>query len=143
MKLPRYLIARLPADIRPPRKSKYGVGPPEERTYNGVTYDSIAEALRARDLDWLVRSGEVESVDRQVTFQLGPDCTYRADFVVHHSSTRFHVEEVKGFETRDFHRVRRLWKKYGRGRLVIMTRQGKGWSKEILTGGMDEYTSQD
>lgn len=149
MKLPRNPYPRLPARLRPKPHNKYGVSPPAERTLDGILYASKAEAWRARDLNIMVEEGKIQSWDRQVRFQLGPDFTYRADFVVHHTSTKCKAEDVKGVETSDFRRVRRLWKKYGVCPLVILTRVGRftplgtqEWDEEEVEGGMDATKNQ-
>ena len=90
------------------------VSPKEKRTYNYVVYHSIAERKRAQELDFLVAS-EDELCDwfRQVPFQLGPDTSWRADFVCVDLGGAIWVEDVKEFETPASRRIKRLWKKYG------------------------------
>ena len=102
-----------------------------DRTRRGVEYDSKAEADRADELDLLLRTGNIIEVREQVTFQLGPDTTYRADFVIT-DAKGVCAEDVKGYPSRDFQRTIRLWKKYGTMPLRIMTRVGKKWSIEWI-----------
>lgn len=107
------------AEDAEPKPNKYHAQP---AIYDGVRYDSKAEARRAAELDALVFSGAVAWWLRQVKFRLGPDATYRADFVVavrtgyydeHGEPVVVHAEDVKGVETAAFRKVRRLWAKYG------------------------------
>jgi len=96
--------------------------PPEKRTYRDVVYASIAEMKRAQTLDVLVKSGGIFKWFRQVPFQLGPDTSWKSDFVVINCLYRRNagdvamslwVEDVKEFETPASRRIVRLWKKYG------------------------------
>ena len=111
-----------------PRPHKYGAVSTE---YNGVTYASQVEATRAAELDLLVRGGVIDRWRRQVHFPLGEDFGTVVDFLVE-SNGKTWVEEVKGFETSDFHRVRRLWQKYGPVPMLILKRKGNGWLKETI-----------
>ncbi len=96
--------------MRGTRRNKYGAIRTE---YEGVKYDSKAEAEYAARLEIARKAGAIRRWDRQVTFPLGPDHRYRCDFVVtNNDGTRFAVD-CKGVETRDFKRHRRLWAKYG------------------------------
>lgn len=65
--------------------------------YNGVTYDSKAEARRAQELDLLLRFNEIVSWKGQVKFQLCPALSYKADFVVETRPGKRHAEDVKGY----------------------------------------------
>lgn len=125
------------------RHNKYNVADAADRTYGvdkdgkPVVYHSAAEAARAQELDLLLRSKVITGYERQVEFQLGEDA-YVADFVVDGFNPRrvpeTWVEEVKGFETREFKRVRRLWKKYGPCTMIIYKRKGNAWVVERLEG---------
>lgn len=120
--------------------------------YNGVAYDSKAEAARAAELDLLVKSGAVTYWLRQVTFRLGEDTTWKADFVRFTYMTvpglwRVWVEEVKAqkarpaspgvkyrpaIEGREFPKIRKLWPKYGPFPLIVYYgRKANGW-KDIV-----------
>ncbi len=87
--------------------------------YNGRMYPSRMQARRAMELDLLVRAGEVAWWLPEYTFRLGPDHTYRVDFLVaYHAgyggkSILVHAEDVKAVKTRDQARHERMWKKYG------------------------------
>ncbi len=119
----------------PPHRNKYGVAPKAARTYNGVVYHSKAEAKRAQELDLLLKGGAIREWRRQVTIKLGPDIKYRADFIVVDDAGVIHAEDVKGYETPDFKRVRRLWQKYMDYPLVVLKRKGKGWARDVVEGG--------
>lgn len=124
------------------KRNKYNVADAEDRTYGvdkhgePVVFHSAAEAERAQELDLLLRGKVITGYERQVEFQLGEDTIYVADFVVHgfdlSNATATWVEEIKGFETREFKRVRRLWKKYGPCTMIIYTRKGNGWVTERI-----------
>lgn len=125
------------------RKNKYGVAAKKDRTYNGIVYDSKAEVLRAAEHALLIRADKLTYVLRQVKFQLGPDFSWRADFVCFRNTPAFDgdysqhlvwVEEIKGVETAKFRDVRRLWKKYGPFPMLIYKRKGTGWKVERLEG---------
>ncbi len=103
------------ADPEPKRRSKYNA---QRTEYNGVMYDSKAEAKHAQGLDAQIMVGEVAWVLRQVPIQLGPDFKNRVDFLVAMKGIcpgpyfSVHAEEVKGVRTRDFSKVVELWPKY-------------------------------
>lgn len=117
-----------------PRRHKYSIAPRAERTYKGFCYASKAEATRARELDLLKMAGGLVRWDRQIAIQLGQDFKTVVDFVLHYRNGRVRYEEIKGHETDDFKRVRRLWEKYGPGPLHIMKWYGSGWKTEVLQG---------
>ena len=106
--------------------------------YNGVRYDSKAEARYAGMLDdSKAAGGPVWEWWRQVKIPLGPDFSTRVDFLVAEIYTSqhiagplvtFHAVEVKGKETREFVKVRKLWPKYVRYPLHIV----KGINVEII-----------
>lgn len=90
--------------------------------YNGVPYQSKAEAKRAQELDWLMKAGEVLKVERQPLFHLGcPENVYRGDFLVTGRDGSRWVEDVKGYVTPKFKRDVRLWQRYGTLPLHIIT----------------------
>ncbi|MCZ6654838.1 MAG: DUF1064 domain-containing protein [Planctomycetota bacterium] len=112
---------------------KYRVSPKEQRTYNGDVYHSKAEAIYAAQLDLLLRSGDIRGWERQVKFQLGPDNKTIVDFLV----TEWHdvyVVEIKGMETPEFKRVKKLWVKYAEIDMQIMKRFGNRWQVSVLHG---------
>ena len=65
------------------KENKYHVSAREDRTYNGITYDSKKEADYAEELDFAVYAGRISFWLRQVPFILGYDplTVYKADFM--------------------------------------------------------------
>ena len=75
----------------------------------GETFDSMAEAKRWRDLQWLQRGGVISGLQRQIVYQLLPAqyddnhkmveraVTYVADFV-YYEKGELVVEDVKGYK---------------------------------------------
>lgn len=75
----------------------------------GETFDSMAEARRWRDLQWLQRGGVIRGLQRQVKYLLVPaqydenckllerEISYVADFV-YYENGQFVVEDVKGYK---------------------------------------------
>lgn len=99
--------------------------------YGGRLYDSKAEAGRARVLDLLKSSGLIRDWQPQVTFRLGPDHSYRVDFLVWRPDGTTHAEDVKGADTPAFKRHRKLWAKYAPCELHVIYRRGT----EVVPGG--------
>lgn len=91
--------------------------------YNGRMFDSKAEAERAAVLDLLKTSELIRDWQPQVTFQLGPDHSYRVDFLVWLPDGTTHAEDVKGVETPAFKRHKKLWRKYGPCDLKVIYRK--------------------
>jgi hypothetical protein len=85
-----------------PKRNKYKVAKPEDRTYDGILYASKFEMEYAQMLDAYKRSGLVEWWIRQHVFPLKVSgqhiCNYIVDFVVI-SEGKKHYVEVKGMET--------------------------------------------
>lgn len=100
------------------RRHKYRA---QAKEYNGVRYDSKAEAARARALDQLLAVGEILDWIRQPTVRLGvPENVYRPDFLVIPTAGEVAwYEDVKGMETSKFKRDKVLWRRYGRLELRI------------------------
>lgn len=80
--------------------------------YDGIVYDSIAEARYAQSLDLMVISNEVTFWLRQVNVRLGKDFATKVDFLVFERDAVYFVE-VKGVETSRWRLIKRLWGKYG------------------------------
>jgi len=116
--------------------NKYNVAPKEQRTIGTRTYDSKAEAQYAEMLAGeLARNLIVEWIP-QPAVQLGADTVYRPDFLVIDRDGPFYVD-VKGVETADFKRTKRLWAKYGRLPLHIVKKTGTGFgwkTVEVVEG---------
>lgn len=122
-----------------PKAHKYGVAAKKDRTYKDIPYASKLEAKRAAELDVIFPTLEYGYWLRQVLVQLGPDFKTRVDFMCCLAQATdagiLYVnwfEEVKGKETADFKRVRRLWGKYGPKPLNILKRKGNGWATEVI-----------
>lgn len=75
----------------------------QSKEYNGHLYHSKKEAEYARDLDLLIRAGEI--LEWKPQFKLSLDvngyhiCNYYVDFWVLPSGGGEELHEVKGFET--------------------------------------------
>ena len=101
--------------------------------YGGHVYASGIEAARAQELDLLITMGAVRYWLRQVTFRLGEDGeSLRVDYVVWWASGIVIAEDVKGRETRDFIRKKKLWAKYAPCPLHILKRRGNGWTTTVV-----------
>lgn len=117
------------------KKSKYHS---RKITRDGITFDSIREYRRFRDLSLLEKAGEITDLKRQVEYELIPaqyeeiitgevykrgalkgqpkikkiclekPCKYIADFVYTDQKGETIVEDSKGFETKDFIIKRKL-----------------------------------
>lgn len=85
---------------KPQRRSKYGA---KKTLYDGVKYDSQAEAQRAQEIDMLIKAGKVQSVERQPKFDIYINdtkvCYYKADFRITWADGTETIEDVKGFKT--------------------------------------------
>ena len=118
-----------------PRRNKYNA---QRTEYNGVRYDSKAEASQAKTLDAMVEMGALDWWLRQITIPLGPDFKTRVDFLVakpivcqnSNVATYIHAIEIKGVETREFRKVRELWPKYGPFDLKIVKKD----TTEVIMG---------
>jgi len=88
-------------------------------TVDNITYDSVKEALRHKDLLLLERAGEIQKLERQVEYILIPSqringkvverpVKYKADFVYLDKFGKLIVEDVKGYKTKEFIIKRKL-----------------------------------
>ena len=99
---------------------KYGN---KKTTVDGITFDSIKEAKRFKELSLMQHSGMIQDLQRQVKFVLIPaqrepdkvgarggiykgklierECSYIADFVYQENGKTV-VEDTKGFHTKDY-----------------------------------------
>lgn len=77
-------------------------------TVDGITFDSLKEANRWKELKLLERAGEITDLKRQVKFELIPsqkadgkvlerEVNYIADFVYKNKAGLEVVEDVKGY----------------------------------------------
>lgn len=116
------------------RKHKYNATP---TWFHGVRYHSKLEAERAGVLLLLVRAGQISDLQRQVVFELGcPENRCIMDFV-YRQDGRWRAEDVKGFETAAFKKIRRLWERYGPCELRVVTRHTDHWEVECVAGGCE------
>ena len=78
---------------------------------DGMEFDSIAESRRYLVLKEMQRQGEIKSFRRQPSFTLtmSGNLRYRPDFYVSGINGEDWVEDVKGFETRNFINKKKLW----------------------------------
>jgi hypothetical protein len=110
----KVLGVKLPGAEGKPRRSKYNAKP---TVYNGVRYDSKAEAARAAELDYRLSTGFALWWIGQPKFRLGcPENVYVADFLVGMQTpdgVEVHAEDVKGVRTPKFARDIKLWRHYG------------------------------
>jgi hypothetical protein len=102
-------------------KSKYHS---KKVTVDNVTFDSVKEYLRFKELSLLERAGKIQKLERQVRYELIPSqciggkvverpCSYIADFV-YLEGDKLIVEDCKGFRTPDYIIKRKLMlKNYG------------------------------
>ena len=106
-----------------------------KRLFKGRTYDSIAEKDYAVILDGLMVNGHLVVIIPQPIVQLGEDFTYRPDFFVMNYSEAAHngnFVDVKGWEDKRFPQIKRLWKKYGKLDLHIVSRTSTGFTTEVI-----------
>lgn len=93
------------------KRSKYNVDTTKKgkqnRTYNGITYDSDMEMRFYRDVIHVgLQDGTIKKCERQVTYELQPKFTYngstvlpihyKADFVITYADGSVIVWDVKG-----------------------------------------------
>jgi len=76
---------------------------------DGWRFDSQAEAQHYRWLRVLKEQGEILGFDIHPRFRLSPHMTYEADFTVYFPDGGIEVQDVKGFETREFKRKERIF----------------------------------
>lgn len=116
------------------KRNKYGVAPKPDRTWRGNTYSSKAEMLYAKRLFDVGGSIVIE----QPRVYLGEDTVFRPDFFVYEFSTGdCWFVDVKGTETREFARIKKLWFKHGPAPLrVVSLKNNKFVIKEVVTKGV-------
>jgi len=106
-------------------RNKYNVSKPEARTYAGKVYDSKAEMLYAQCLWERLRAADLLEVVEQPRIYLGViENIYVPDFLVITPRESYYVD-VKGVETPQFKKVKKLWAAYGRLPLKIVTLKGQ------------------
>lgn len=79
------------------KKNKFNA---KKQTYNGVKFDSTFEAKVAENLDWLLKSGELVEVKRQVKIPLMVNqkliCNFYCDFRTVDKHGQVNYVEAKG-----------------------------------------------
>jgi predicted nuclease of restriction endonuclease-like RecB superfamily len=102
----------------PFKRNKFGVAPKAQRTVGTRTYASKAEMTHAKKL---AADPTITEVVEQPRVPLGEDTVYKPDFLVIRllAGEAFYVD-VKGMETPEFKRNKKLWKRYGRLPLHIV-----------------------
>jgi len=106
-------------------RHKYNVATPDRRRWRDKTYDSRAEMLYAKHLDALIETANLTDFCEQPQVMLGEDTRWRLDFFVVGIGREMYYVDVKGRETPDFRRKKKLWQKYGRLPLHIVKLKGK------------------
>lgn len=88
--------------------NKYGA---KKQNYGGILYHSKFEAGYARDLDLMLKAGEILGWSRQIKISLDVNgrhiTNYYVDFEIQHKDGTVELIECKGFETEIF-RLKRL-----------------------------------
>lgn len=115
---------------------KYGVSHKADRIFDGKVYASKHEKERAEEWAILLRNRLVLDVIEQPRLWLGVrENVYVPDFLVIPIRTDKDpwYEDVKGMETAAFKKNVKLWARYGRLPLHILTREGSSWKTEIIT----------
>lgn len=129
--LPEHVQQMVATSRRKP--NKYNVAPTKARTWQGRTYASKAEMLYAQELYTLRAAGEIIEIIEQPRVWLGvPENTYRPDFLVIPLIGHPYFVDVKGVETKEFRRIRKLWAQYGRLDLHIVRLTGRVWTAEVI-----------
>lgn len=102
-----------PAEIQKalyPKRSKYGVAPKEERTWDGIVFASKHEMQRYLHLKMLERAGIIKNLQLQTKLELSVNGRrigeYRPDFQYDDLDGRTTYEDAKGVATALF-----KWKK--------------------------------
>ena len=110
------------------KKNKYGVSPKEQRTYNGIVFDSKAEMKRYKELVLLQSTGNISNLALQPEFVLQEPfiyqgkkyqaIKYKADFSYYewnvdkygmkHIFGKTIIEDVKGRKTKEYQIKKKL-----------------------------------
>ena len=99
------------------KRHKYGVAPIEQRTVDGIVFDSAAEAKLYGELKLLERGGFIRDLKRQTGFHFMLDgesmFIYLSDFDYWEGCT-YVIEDTKGVQTPVFRLKRKLIEKQHR-----------------------------
>lgn len=123
----------LEAMRNPKAAHKFNVAPSESRKARGKVYASKAEMLFANQI---LTMGYTEIIE-QPKIRLGEDTEYRPDFfILDLRAGKAWYVDVKGVETNEFKRIKKLWVKYGRLPLHVVKKQrGKFVTTEVIEHG--------
>ena len=93
--------------------------------FEGVTYDSKAEAKYAQILKFMERSGAIKILERQPKVYLTEArILVKPDFLIQEDGEKRYID-VKGYETSIFRIKKRLWKFYAEHPLYLVDINGK------------------
>jgi len=88
---------------KPIKTNKYGA---KKTKYNDRYYDSNKECVKAQDLDWMLKAGEIKDWQPQHQWELYVEgkkiCGYKIDFRVVHNDGTVDYIEIKGARTYAF-----------------------------------------
>lgn len=121
--------------------SKYHVSAREDRTYDGIVFDSKAEMEYYRDIVLpLAATGEIVQYELQKSFVLQPGfrhdgkamraITYVCDFYLIYKDGRSEVIDVKGMATPEAKLKRKMFLyRYPEENLLWVKKSGKHWKE--------------
>ena len=121
--------------------SKYHVSAREDRTYDGIVFDSKAEMEYYREVVLpLAAAGEIVQYELQKSFVLQPGfrhdgkavrvITYVCDFYLIYKDGRSEVIDVKGMATPEAKLKRKMFLyKYPEENLLWVKKSGKHWKE--------------
>lgn len=118
------------------KKNKFGA---KKTIFNGVKYDSKAEAEYAALLGLHEKMGIVSEIETQPKVYLSnAKILYKPDFCFLRNGQKIYVD-VKGHRTAVFNIKKRLWAAYTNDTLEIVKKQGgKFIVVEVVQGNMSE-----
>lgn len=103
----------------------FKIAPKEERTTHGRSFASKGERDCFLYLKLLEKAGEYSQIECQVTSELTAGITHRTDFKVWDVKRNEALYiEYKGFTDQRWRDIRKLWKRFGPGRLKVYTGYG-------------------
>lgn len=121
--------------------SKYHVSAKEDRTYDGIVFDSKAEMEYYRDVVLpLAAAGEIVQYELQKSFELQPGfrhdgkavraIAYVCDFYLIYKGGHTEVIDVKGMATPEAKLKRKMFMyKYPEEKLLWIKKSGKHWKE--------------
>ena len=107
MKQERMSIKEYKELLKNPKKSKYNA---KKTKVDGHTFDSQKEAEYYKELDLLLKSGEIKWFCLQPIFIISEGVEYRADFIVCDKKNKVHIIDVKGFKTQVYKIKKKLFR---------------------------------